>query len=139
MLGDWYANLYIARPQQLIVCMNSRTLAVVIVPARDAAKTLGTRFRIAVENYLRRLDVPAAAIEAEMLEMAELSIGPTASRSILGCLREAEYVLSVLLSEGKPLEEIELILSEFIYSTTRYRQPRELVHELFAQAATSTE
>lgn len=139
VLGDWYANLFYSRPQQLVMCMNERSLSVVLVPARES-KTLGVRFRDAVVAHLTRLGVPKPAIEAEALAMSEVSFGPTASRSLLGCLREAAFALSLECENPRfsSLVEIELYFSEFIYSTTNYRYPRELVLELFATAGASS-
>jgi hypothetical protein len=135
VLGDWYATLVHARPQQLVVCMNERTLLVVLVPARESS-SLGTRFREAVTAQLRRLGVPRAAIEAEARAMSELAIGPTGSRSLLGCLREAVFALSLELDRPRfsLLVGIEDYLSEYIYSTTKYRHPRKLARELFDAA-----
>ena len=135
LLGDWYATLVHSRPQQLVVCMNERTLLVVLVPARESS-SLGTRFRDAVTAQLRRLGVPPAAIEAEARAMSEFAFGPTASRRLLGCLREAVFALSLELErpEFSSLTDVEDWFSEFIYSTTKYRQPRELARELFDAA-----
>jgi hypothetical protein len=135
VLGDWYATLVHARPHQLVVCMNERTLLVVLVPARESS-SLGTRFREAVTAQLRRLGVPPAAIEAEARAMSELAFGPTASRSLLGCLREAVFALSLELDRPRfsSLVGIEDYLSEYIYSTTKYRHSRELARELFDAA-----
>ena len=65
--------------------------------------------------------------------MSELAFGPTASRSLLGCLREAVFALSLELErpEFSSLTDVEDWFSEYIYSTTKYRQPRKLVQELF--------
>lgn len=135
VLGDWYATLVYARPHQLVVCMNERTLLVVLVPARESS-SLGTRFREVVTAQLRRLGVPHAAIEAEARAMSKLAFGPTASRSLLGCLREAVFALSLELErpEFSSLSDIEDWFSEHIYSTTKYRHPRELARELFDAA-----
>lgn len=139
VLGDWYANILHTRPHQLVVCMNERTLLVVLVPARES-KSLGARFREAVIAQLRRLGVPPAAIEAEAHAMSELAFRPTASRSVLGCLREATFALSYELErpEHSSLVGIEDFLSENIYSTTNYRHPRELALELFHVASAGT-
>ena len=64
VLGDWYANLFYSRPRQLVLCMNERTLLLVLVPARDA-KSLGPRFCEAAAAHLKRIGVPDAAVEAE--------------------------------------------------------------------------
>lgn len=135
VLGDWYASILHTRPHQLIVCMNERTLLVVLVPAREI-KSLGARFHETVIAQLRRLGVPPAAIEAESHAMSELAFGPTASRSVLGCLREATFALSYELErpEHSSLADIEDFLGENIYSATKYRYPRELTIELFRAA-----
>jgi hypothetical protein len=119
--------------------MKERTLAVVLVPARGI-KSLGIRFHEAVVAYLTRLGVQSPAVEAEAHAMAEVAFGPTASRSLLGCLREAAFALSLECENLRfsSLAEIELYFSEYIYSTTKYRRPRELVLELFAAAGASS-
>ena len=135
VLGDWYATLVHTRPHQLVVCMNERTLLVVLVLARESS-SLRTRFREAVTAQLRRLGVPPAAIEAEARAMSELALGPTASRSLLGCLREAVFALSLELErpEFSSLTDVEDWFSEYIYSTTQYHYPRKLALELFDAA-----
>ncbi len=135
VLGDWYATLVHARPQQLVVCMNERTLLVVLVPARESS-SLGARFLEAVTAQLRRLGVPPVAVEAETRAMSEFAFGPTASRSLLGCLREAVLALSYELDRPRfsSLAGIEDYFSERIYSTTKYRHPRDLALELFSAA-----
>jgi hypothetical protein len=119
--------------------MNERTLSVVLVPARDS-KSLGVRFRDAVAAHLARLGVPRAAIEAEASAMSEVTFAPTASRSLLGCLREAGFALSLEFESQRfsSLAEIELYFSEYIYSPTGYQHPRDLVLELFGAAGGSS-
>jgi len=115
--------------------MNERTLLVVLVPLREK-HSLGARFCEAVTAQLRRLGVPPTAIGAEARAMSELAFGPTASRSLLGCLREAVFALSFELErpEFSSLTDIEDWFGEHIYSTTKYRHPRELARELFDAA-----
>jgi len=133
VLGDWYANLYHTRPQQLVLCVNERTLLAALIPARDA-KTLGPRFRDRVLHLLTRLGVPPASVEAEARAMADVAFGPTASRRVLGCLNEAAYAVATEFELGRRTSapDLELFLSENIYSLTGYRHPRELAIELFA-------
>lgn len=133
VLGDWYGNLYYTRPHQMVLCLNERTLLAVLIGARDA-NSLGSRFRDSVIAMLSRLGVPSAAVDAEARSMADVAFGPTANRRILGCLNEAAYAISAELDLGRrtSLTDLELFLSENIYSPTGYRTPRELVAELFA-------
>jgi hypothetical protein len=132
VLGDWYANLYFSRPQ-LVLCMNERTLLLVLVPARDA-RSLGPRFREAALAHLLRLGVPSHAVQSEARAMSNVAFGRTASQRVLGCLREAAFALSFESERPRfrTLAELELHFSEYIYSTTGYRQPRALALELFA-------
>ena len=139
MLGDWYANLIFWRPQQLVLCMNERTLLVVIVPARDA-KTLPQRFQDAAIAHLLRIGIPQAAVRAEAREMEEVRVGPTANRRVLGCMNEAAFTLRYLVEDGRhsSIEDLEMYFAENIYSTTGHRRPRELALELFNAAGTTT-
>jgi len=133
VLGDWYANLIVARPQQLALCMNERSLLVVVLPARDF-KNVAPRFRAQVVSLLTRIGVPAAAVAAEEKAMSEFAFGPTANRRVLGCLNQAAMVLSYELENPRAssIAEMEDNLCGYIYSSCGYRQPRELALELFA-------
>ena len=133
VLGDWYANLYHTRPHQLVLCLNERTLLAVLIPARDA-DSLGLRFRDATLALLARVGVPPAAVDAEARAMADVAFGPTANRRVLGCLKEAANVMLLELESGRRTStaDLELFLSGNIYALTGYREPRQLVLDLFA-------
>lgn len=139
VLGDWYANLVFARPQQLVLCMNERSLLLVIVPARES-KTLAQRFRDAAIAHLRRIGVPDAAVDAEAREMGEIGIGPTANRRVLGCLNEAAFALSVRCETRgfSSLEDLQLYFAGFLFSPNGGRYPREVALELFGAAGAET-
>ena len=85
VLGDWYANILYSRPQQLVVCMNERSLLLALLPAR-AVKNIGPRLRASVASLLTRIGVPAAGCDAESQAMQQFAFGPTANRKVLGCL-----------------------------------------------------
>ena len=133
VLGDWYANLVYTRPQQLVLCMNERSLLLVLLPAQNF-KNVGPQFQEQVCSLLTRIGVSAEAVAAEKQAMLEVRFGPTANRSVLGCLNEAVFALSYKLgtTTGSSAEELEDDFSDYIYSTTRYRRPRELALELFS-------
>lgn len=139
VLGDWYANLIYARPQQLALCMNERTLLVVVLPARDF-KNVAPRFRAQVVSLLTRIAVPSVAVAAEEKAMVDFAFGPTANRKVLGCLNEAAFALSYELENPRfsSIAEIEDHLSDYIYSPTGYRRPRELALELFEASGVVT-
>ena len=72
--------------------------------------------------------------------MQEFGFGPTASCKVLGCLNEAAFALSYELDSGRFgfVPALEDRFSEYIYSTTKYRRPRELALELFAASGTAS-
>ncbi len=164
VLGDWYSNLITARPQQLTLCMNERSLLVVVLPARDF-KNVAPRFRAQVVSLLMRIGVPAAAVAAEEKAMQEFHFGPTANRrvlvrritnfetlfasvmmlqnlrvSMLGCLNEAAFALSYEPDNSRvsSIAELEDRFSQDIYSPTGYKRPRDLALELFAASGVAT-
>jgi hypothetical protein len=138
VLGDWYANLYYTRPQQLALCMSERSLLAVLVPLRET-RTLPERFADAAVSLLARVGVPRELIEEEAEAMKDAAFGPTANRKVLGCLNEAAFELMAIW-ETDPgrfhaLAEMEDHLSENIYSTTEYQRPKDLALALFQAAA----
>jgi hypothetical protein len=96
VLGDWYANIVYSRPQQLVVCMNERSLLLVLLAARDV-KNIGPRLRASVTALLARIGAPVASCDTESQAMQDFAFGPTANRSVLGCLNEAMFALSLEL------------------------------------------
>ena len=136
VLGDWYANLLHIERQQLVLCMNERSLLVVLVPAKDG-KTLPARMRSAVLDLLKRIGVSDAAIEAEANAMREISIAPTASKRVLGCMNDATLTLRFHMEEGqgRPIKDLEDIFSTSFYTFLDYRFPMEHARALFEAAA----
>jgi hypothetical protein len=66
--------------------------------------------------------------------MQDFAFGPTANRSVLGCLNEAMFALSLEFENPRfsSIPELEDYFSENIYSATQYQPPRELAVELLA-------
>ncbi len=89
-LGDWHANLLFRPSGQVVLFANERTLLPVLVPAAPASSLLN-RFPAAAAYLLLRLGVPAAVVEAERSEMAEVRIRKTASRQVLGSSRRCAW------------------------------------------------
>lgn len=56
-----------------------------------------------------------------------------ANRKVLGCLNEAAFVVSYELENPRfsSVAELEDHFSDYIYSPTGYRRPRELAQELY--------
>lgn len=132
VLGDWYANIIFTRPQQLVLCLNERTLLFLLLPAQNF-KNVALQFQDQVCSLLTRIGVSSETVAAEKQEMREVRFGPTKNRRLLGCLNEATFALTHKLetARGMSAEEIEDYFSDYIYSTTGYRRPRELAMELF--------
>jgi hypothetical protein len=86
-LGDWYANLLFLQHQHLVLCTSERSLLSVIVPAKDPQR-LPLRLRDAAQSLFRELGYHSDAIAAEMGAMAELAVGKTANRSVLGSMND---------------------------------------------------
>ena len=139
VLGDWYANLVRSRPEQLVFCMNERSLLLVIIPAKES-KTLVHRFRDNVLHLLEAIGVPHQNIEAEARSMSEIKVGVTANRRIVGCLNEAIFHYSALRGRERfvTLAEAEFFFTRNIYSPTGYRKPEQLARELFGIATATS-
>ena len=86
-LGDWYANLLFARHQRLIICVSERSLLPVIVAAKDSS-SFSSWFREGVRSVLWTIGVSTDALNHELQEMVDVSIGRAATRSVLGSLNE---------------------------------------------------
>src|SRR5262245_63629740 len=140
VLGDWYANLIYTRPQQLVLCVNERSLLIVLLTARHRA-SLTARFRHSVLALLYRLKLPLSCIEAEASAMQDIRIGRTESRRVVGCMVEAAKALELELrsEEFQTFEDVEDQFCEYLHAAIGYRNPRELVLELFSVASSSGE
>jgi hypothetical protein len=85
VLGDWYANLLIARHTWLIVAVSEKTLLPVVLPAAPF-KTMAPRLAVAVGEHLRRLGVASERVDEEVAAMVTAVFAKTASRRVLGSL-----------------------------------------------------
>jgi hypothetical protein len=135
VLGDWYANLYEARPDRVVLCLNERSLLAVLVEFGDEPFLVRAIGR-SVADLLDRIGVPEDSIRLERAAIANVQLGPTANRRVLGCLNEAAFALSHEFDAMHPkyFPEHEDYLSRFNYSITDYRPPHELARELFQVA-----
>lgn len=85
-LGDWYANAVFWKPHMAFM-VNASTLLPVVFPLAPAATAI-ERAPVAIADVLFALEVEPAFIEAEIAEMGSQALLPTASRSVLGVMRE---------------------------------------------------
>lgn len=133
VLGDWYANLLYTRPQQLVLAMNERSLLCVLVPASPGDR-LKERLQAAVAGLLPDIGVPEAMVAREVMAMSDMTVAATASRAVLGCMNDAVVQLQAY-PRGRLGEvdwrDVELYLSQNIYSLTNYETPQVKALELF--------
>ena len=87
VLGNWYANLVISRPQHLVVCISERTLLPVIVPAKDIQR-LPDRIAAAVAEILTEIGIAKEDVDAEISEIQTANFSKTANRRLLGSLND---------------------------------------------------
>jgi hypothetical protein len=135
VLGDWYANLYEAQPGRVVLCLNERSLLAVLVEFGDAPLLVRAIGR-SVADLLARIGVPEDSIRLERVAMANVQLGPTANRRVLGCLNEAAFAISHEFDAMHPKYfcDHENYLSRLNYSTTGYQPPHALARELFEAA-----
>ena len=112
-LGDWYATILFARPEQLVVCVSERTLLAVVVPARPAS-ALGKRLSEGLAEVLTALGVSATQIAHEVREMSECSFARTQSRSVLGSLNELVFHLSEPPRDSRRLQTLRGWSHEYV-------------------------
>ncbi len=89
-LGNWHATVLFWKPQ-LALLVNDRTLLPVLVPLAPAS-TLGLRSPVAVKNVLVALGVTNEFIHTEMSGMGDVYFAKTSNRSVLGVMREFDYL-----------------------------------------------
>lgn len=136
VLGDWYANLIICRPQHLVLAVSERTLLPVLVPAKDA-KGLPGRVTSAVEDTLATLGVDEAAIRRELQEMQAWRFGKTANRRVLGSMNDLIFQLGYQLAAHpeRSLLDHGLALAETPCGPLEYGSPRMATEARFLTAA----
>jgi hypothetical protein len=128
-LGDWYANLIIARPAHLVLCVSERTLLPVLVPAKDIEQLI-PRLQTAVAEMLEVLGVSSDVVAREVAEMEAVSIAKTANRSILGCMNDFGHMFQCIADERRPLLEVSLWLAKSPMGPLGMKSPDELTQTL---------
>ena len=79
--------------------------------ATSPAGTLVSRFSAAAAGMLLRLGVLATIVEDELREMAEVRIGKTASRQVLGSMTDFAYLMDAYRRDPLDLHAIALRLA----------------------------
>ena len=129
-LGDWYANLLFTRPAQLILCVSERTLLPVLVPAREL-ETLQSRFCRVVCDVLHAIGVAEQAVRDEERAMADMAVGRTATKRVLGSMNDFAWMADGYLEGSASLFDASLHLAETPCSPLDMDSPRRATVALF--------
>jgi Domain of unknown function (DUF6933) len=123
-LGDWYANILVLQKRPVVLFVSEKSLLCVLVYARESP-TLVPRFRDGVAELLRQLGATNTAIEKEREAMAEVLIGPTRSRSVLGSMNDFVYQVqaSADYNSDRTLLDHQLSLAEMPCAPINYSTP----------------
>jgi hypothetical protein len=112
-LGDWYANLVYIGRMQLVLCTSANSLLSVVFEARNVKTQIANNLCEGLEPLLVDLGISKSQVRAELDEMIEYHIGPTASRSILGSMNDFMGAIQYRMSAQPdyPLRQISRELS----------------------------
>ncbi|MEW6336462.1 MAG: hypothetical protein AB1625_03575 [Acidobacteriota bacterium] len=94
VLGDWYATILFTRPCHLALCVSERSHLFVVLEGRRL-DTLVPRFLRRLDELLREIGVPAAAIDRELERTAEVAFGAATNRSAIAILNRAAWELKL--------------------------------------------
>jgi hypothetical protein len=126
-LGDWYANFLFARRAQLIICVSERSLLPVFVEAADPSSFI-PHFQEAVRSVLQSVVVTSDVVDYEAREMAQIRIGATASRLVLGSLNDLASLARFTIEEHPEIDLRNLAteLAERPCAPLNYESPRSV-------------
>jgi hypothetical protein len=125
-LGDWYANFLFARRAGLIICVSERSLLPVFVEAGDPPSFI-PRFQVAV-SVLQRVVAASDVVDYEAREMAQIRIGATASRRVLGSLNDLASLARFTIEEHPEIDlrNLAIELAETPCAPLNYESPRSV-------------
>jgi hypothetical protein len=103
LLGDWYSTLLPWRPRQLIVLVNEQTLLPVLMPLAPAA-TAPSRIGPEIAASLAAQEAPAALVDAELGQMRDCRLAPTANRSVVGIMTDFTSLADVYHRQTSDLD-----------------------------------
>ena len=92
VLGDWYANVLVVRPEHLILAVSERTMLPVVVTAKNVSR-LPQRIAQAAQEVLLGIGVEPSLIAREIEEMQVACFAKTENRSLLGGLNDFMFHL----------------------------------------------
>ena len=130
-LGDWYANVLNVGRLRLVLCVNEPSRLSVLVQAKDLARSPGELARAAREVLLG-IGAPDHVVAEEIRQMAEVTLAPTRSRSVLGSINDLGFMVRIHLRERPSVEllDVSLRLAEVPCSPLGYAHPASVARDL---------
>ena len=99
VLGDWYANVLLWRPQ-VALFVNAATFVPVLMPLAPASGVVA-QFPAAMAAVLGALGIDPCFVESESSEMCSVLLAKTASRQVLGVMNEFTFMAEHTISTGR--------------------------------------
>ena len=136
MLGDWFVNALFWKPQ-VALFVNARTMLPVFVPLAPAA-TLLDRAPSMIVAVLRAHGMPTELINAEVAAMADVRLGPTNDRQVLGVMTEFAFQSEQFAPQtDEEMFSLSMTMSELILGPlmNRHSTPASELAALFGPDA----
>ena len=115
VLGDWYANVLLWRPQ-VALFVNATTFVPVLMPLAPAAGVVA-RFPTAMAEVFQALGIDRRFVVSETDEMSSAVLAKTASRQVLGVMNEFAFMAEHTISTGRSHPSDLLGLSVWLANT----------------------
>jgi hypothetical protein len=112
-LGDWYATLVYVGRIQLILCTSANSLLSVVFEARRVKTQIAESLCKGLETLLFDIGASESQVRAELEQMRDYQVGPTASRNVLGTMNDFTQSIYYRINEQPEvtLQQINLDLS----------------------------
>lgn len=132
-LGDWYAQPLAVGDRRYVLLASQHSRLPVLMPGRDL-KHLAHNFPEALFPVLQALDLPRAAIVAEIAETRTVVITTTNSRSLLGTLNDFSFLLKAYLRDRPDADLLEaaLWLSRTPVGPLKHETPERVTRHLLS-------
>jgi hypothetical protein len=133
VLGDWYGDTLFTRHARFVILVSEKSRLAVLLRARDFP-TFEIRFRAAVVETLRLLEVSEEAIRREAEGMEEVAYAPTNNRSVLGTIHDHHRLMRGQLEDhpAKTLMEYGAYLNMTPCGPLQYSSPDQITQLLFS-------
>ena len=118
-LGDWYVNRLVVDRRPLLLLVSSTSLLPILVPARDV-RGLPGRLAALVASRVRRMGTGSHIIDHELQAMAEVVVGPTVDRSVVGIMVDFAKGIPSYLEPGQWDEDTLPMVEDRLAETPCY-------------------